>query len=167
MLHAKVVCVGVVSGALDGAAHAGSPVCARLALGVSARGPLLEGGKDGEEDGLAVPVGAGLEADVSHGADALEVELLGKVVASFVLGVGHVHGEGYVLETGGWGAGKAPFDADVGERQGDGRAGKNGRKLHVGERGWLMGDIVDGLDCTVERCDEKVSGEYGRSRAAF
>jgi hypothetical protein len=72
---------------LHGAAYAWTTVSARGAVVVGGGSATDEAGEGGMGDGVSTRVGARLETSVTDVLLAIEIELLGKIVASFVGGV--------------------------------------------------------------------------------
>lgn len=131
VLDLQVVGVGVVSEDVDGAAHAGATIGARVAVGVVSRGAALERGEGRVDDFVSARVWAGLEASVSDFFDVMEVELLGKIVACLVGGFGDVEGESDVVESVSGSTGKPPLVSDESEGEGGHTSEKGGSgELH-------------------------------------
>lgn len=131
VLHHDVVDGAVVTLEIHGAADTGATIRTIVAVGVVGRRTALEGGEDGVNDAFAPLVGPVLDAAVAYFRDAVEVELLGKVIARLVGGAVHFKGEGDVFQTTRWGSGKGPSVADEGEGElGGGECQRRQGELH-------------------------------------
>jgi len=83
----KLIRICVRCGELHGATYAWTTVSARAAVAVGGGSATDEAGEDGMDDRPAARVGARLETSVTDVGLAIKIELLGKIVASFVGGV--------------------------------------------------------------------------------
>jgi hypothetical protein len=82
-----LICICVRCGEFHGAAHAGTTVSTRFAVLVASGGTTDEAGEYSLDDGAAINrVGARLETSVTDTGLAIEIELLGKIIAGFVGG---------------------------------------------------------------------------------
>lgn len=105
----------VVSVDVNGAAHARAAIHPVAAVAMITRGAVLERREGCVDDAVSLRVWSGLEASVSDAADIFEVELLSKIKAALVRGVGDVERESDVVHPVGGGSLELPIILNEGE----------------------------------------------------